>query len=104
MQAQLAEERGRRGALEAEARTAREAARVQQASACAETERLHERLCAAEQAEAASEKSASDIKAQLHVRLTHPSSIHLSAAQTIIALPAMLRAFTGSLMEIVMAD
>ncbi|CAL5219083.1 g849 [Coccomyxa viridis] len=70
LKAQLAEERGRRGALEAEARTAREAARVQQASARADVERLRERLCAAEHAAAASEKSASDIKAQLHAKET----------------------------------
>ena len=77
---------------------------MQQASARADVERLRERLCAAEHAAAASEKSASDIKAQLHVRLTHSSSIQFPAAQTIIALPAMVRAFTGSLMETVMAD
>ncbi len=72
MQAQLAEERGSRGALEAEARTAREAARALRASAHADVERLRERLRAAEQAAEASDKSEADIRAQLQVRTLIP--------------------------------
>lgn len=67
VQAQLAEERGRRGALDAEARTKREAFTEQQAIARADAERLTERLRTAEKTAEASEKAASDLKAQLHV-------------------------------------
>ena len=83
MQAQLAEERGRRGALEAEARSAREAARTQQASACADVERLRECLQAAERATAASNKIASDISTQMQVRICFPvtPSLSLHSAQ-----------------------
>ena len=66
-QAQLAEERGRRGALDAEARTKREAFTEQQAIARADAERLTERLRTAEETAEASERAASDLKAQLHV-------------------------------------
>ena len=68
IQAQLAEERSRRGALEAEARAARQAVSIQQARSRADEERLHERLRAAEQAAEASETIATDAKAQLHVQ------------------------------------
>ena len=66
-QAQLAEERGRRGALDAEARTKREAFTEQQAIARADAARLNERLRTAEETAEASERAASDLKAQLHV-------------------------------------
>lgn len=67
LQAQLAEERGRRGALDAEARTKREAFTEQQAIARADAERLTERLRKAEETAEAAERAASDMKARLQV-------------------------------------
>jgi len=74
LQAQLAEERGRRGVLDAEARLKREAFTEQQAIARADAARLTERLRTAEETAEASERAASDLKAQLHVG--SPSFFH----------------------------
>ena len=66
-QAQLAEERERSAALEADQRDAREAARKQQTAARREAEQLHERLAAAEAAADVSTRKTSDLVAQLQV-------------------------------------
>ena len=69
MQAQLAEERERSTALEADQKEARETARKQQTAARREAEHLRERLAAAEAAADVSARKTSDLVAQLQVLL-----------------------------------
>ena len=67
IQAQLAEERERSAALEADQREAREAARKQQTAARREGEHLREHLAAAEAAAEVAARKTSDLAAQLQV-------------------------------------
>ena len=75
VQSQLAEERGRRSALETDIVEARETHRRAQAGMRREVERMQERLHAAEVAAEEFEKRASDLQAQLQACNLHPLKI-----------------------------